>query len=358
MLLCLPTQVQRSFDVVRQRFRPRRRRGLRSLQDYLRTVGDPQDLDTIIARTFGWLRESFGVRYAAFALYDREFNGGIDIWLSTRHEEMRTAHYIMADFDLGVTNCNIRLCGQERHFDGQVPLQALCTVPVLDTRTRARLYIVPVAGLRRHERELLSLVAGMLAGSVSTHITVKELQNAAMIDPLVACYNRRALEDLMEHDIATATRHRRPLSVVMFDIDHFKGINDTYGHKAGDLVLHAVAGAVQHAIRKSDYLARYGGEEFVLVMPATPFSRAVEIAERIRKVVEALSVPADTAHIGLTASFGVAMYKSGLTVADLLHRADKMLYTAKQSGRNCIRPELRVMQPSAAESGSGEPLMQ
>ena len=357
MLLCLPQQVQRSFDVVRQRILPRRKSGFRSLQDYLRSVGEPQDLDTMIAQTFSWLRDSLGVRYAAFALYDREFNGGIDIWLSTRHEEMRTAHYIMADFNLGVDQCNIRLCGHENRVEGQIPLQSLHTVPVLDTRTRARLYIIPAARLRRRERELLSLVAGMLAGSVSTHITVKELQNAAMIDPLVQCYNRRAFEELMEHDIASATRYRRPLSVVMFDIDHFKCINDTHGHKAGDAVLRALARAVQHTIRKSDYLTRYGGEEFVLVMPATSFARAIEIAERVRRVVEALHVPVDGAAITLTASFGVAMYKSGLSTTEFLHRADQMLYAAKQNGRNCIRPELRVMQASHMEQYSSEPLM-
>jgi diguanylate cyclase (GGDEF)-like protein len=124
----------------------------------------------------------------------------------------------------------------------------------------------------------------------------------------------------------------------MFDLDHFKQVNDNFGHAAGDEVLREVSKAVLHTVRKSDYAARYGGEEFLLVLPDTSMSMAVELAERLRCVIEGLKITAGADTIKVTSSFGVAGFKRGLSGDRLIMEADAMLYKAKISGRNIVMP--------------------
>jgi len=128
----------------------------------------------------------------------------------------------------------------------------------------------------------------------------------------------------------------------MFDIDYFKNINDTYGHKTGDAVLRAVAKTAQAAIRKSDYLVRYGGEEFVIVLPETKFSKAIELAERLRNIIQNLKITCEEHTVTVTASFGVSAFKKGLNGNTIVKKADEMLYEAKRQGRNRTKPDLRL----------------
>ncbi len=169
-----------------------------------------------------------------------------------------------------------------------------------------------------------------------------KLAEGAMQDPLTGLYNRRHLEDRLGSELAAAQRHGRPLSLLMVDVDHFKNINDQFGHLAGDEALKMVAFVLRGAVRKEDVLARYGGEEFVVVARETGMDGAQTLGERIRRAVEKsrcawqgqdLGV---TVSIGVTVSVGLSEFVSGRTERELLEAADRALYLAKQAGRNRV----------------------
>jgi len=191
--------------------------------------------------------------------------------------------------------------------------------------------------------------SGAIAGAiiVNQDITVrkqieKELEETfarermlARTDDLTGAFNRRYFFELAAHEIAVAKRYHQPLAVVLFDIDHFKRINDTGGHDAGDEALRRIAAMVRDHLREVDLFARYGGDEFILLFPQTAALEAAIVAERIRLEVSAEATPADPGAAAITISSGVAELMSGDDSIDLMiHRADDALYRAKQEGRN------------------------
>ncbi len=165
-----------------------------------------------------------------------------------------------------------------------------------------------------------------------------ELKYIATHDALTGLYNRQVLEKQLNKDINRARRYKRPLSVFMLDIDHFKSINDTYGHQVGDLVLGHFAELLTASIRKTDYAARYGGEEFVIVLPETVPVKAEEMAERlVRNIADHAFVIAKNKQLKITASLGIANFpEHGQFCQDLIHVADKAMYSAKHAGRNQV----------------------
>jgi len=157
----------------------------------------------------------------------------------------------------------------------------------------------------------------------------------AAFDALTGLSNRRNAHDILERMVARAHRSVRPLSVITLDLDHFKQINDRYGHPAGDAVLAAVGAALAHAVREGDVPARVGGEEFLVLLPDTGEDEAGQIAERLRFTIASLDIP--EARGAITASFGVnSLAHPDAGVAELLDRADVALYQAKRAGRNCV----------------------
>ena len=155
-------------------------------------------------------------------------------------------------------------------------------------------------------------------------------------DPLTGLLNRRGLDRRLAHLVEVARQTGVPLSVVFLDVDHFKKVNDTYGHEAGDVVLEAVARAVAGCVRSVDVVGRYGGEEFVVALRGLTEDEAVAVAERIRKTVADRRVVHAGRVISVTVSAGVAQYEDGASVAELLATADRRLYLAKRSGRNAV----------------------
>ena len=147
----------------------------------------------------------------------------------------------------------------------------------------------------------------------------------------------RYLSEALERELIRARRHARDLSVLMFDIDLFKRINDVHGHLAGDYVLKEVARLVQSRIRRDEVFARYGGEEFCLVLPETPLAGAVELGERLRQQIAEHAFVFQQDRIRVTVSGGCALFAEGDKAAtDLLQRADEKLYQAKNGGRNRV----------------------
>lgn len=163
-----------------------------------------------------------------------------------------------------------------------------------------------------------------------------ELEQLARTDPLTGALNRLALTESTVREIARAERGGRPLALLIFDLDHFKQLNDRLGHRPGDVALRTVATSARIELRLSDLLARYGGEEFVIVLPDTDKAQAAETAERLRRRIESLRIDRGDGSV-LTASFGVAAFPAdGADPDSLLESADAMLYAAKQAGRNRV----------------------
>ena len=154
-------------------------------------------------------------------------------------------------------------------------------------------------------------------------------------DPLTSALTRRFLPAILGREVAVANQRNIPLSLLMIDVDHFKSINDTYGHAAGDRVLRQMAEAISSSVRPTDYVIRYGGEEFIVVLIETTASEAMHIAERIRSDFESTPfVVEDGREIGLTISIGVAAHDGHPDFQQLIQAADEALYRAKSQGRN------------------------
>lgn len=164
----------------------------------------------------------------------------------------------------------------------------------------------------------------------------KKLQHMATTDALTQIMNRGHLIETGEKELVRAMRYKRDLAVVFFDVDHFKRINDSYGHLAGDRVLVELCSICKSRVRESDHIGRYGGEEFVLILPETTYDAAFGVAEKLRSAVEKSVVVCEEQTISVTASFGVASYKDGESLDALFNRADQSLYRAKEGGRNRV----------------------
>jgi diguanylate cyclase (GGDEF)-like protein len=167
----------------------------------------------------------------------------------------------------------------------------------------------------------------------------QQLYESAHRDPLTRAYNRKHFGERLRSEIGHAVRHRTQLSLIMFDIDHFKKINDTYGHPGGDAVLRAISAAILRVIRVEDVFARVGGEEFALLARGIDGKNGVLFAERLRRGIERLNVPWEGKTIPVTSSFGVATVAEVPTPPDgdaLVSMADKRLYEAKTGGRNRV----------------------
>ena len=160
----------------------------------------------------------------------------------------------------------------------------------------------------------------------------RALEKQSQTDVLTQIFNRRFFNMQLAKEAARSTRHRTPLSVLMFDIDHFKAINDKHGHLAGDRILQELSALVQDNIRQSDFLARWGGEEFALLTPGVGLKNSGKFAEKLRCLIEKYDFRIDQP---LTCSFGVSCFKAGEEISTLMQRADQALYQAKDSGRNC-----------------------
>ncbi|MBL8617631.1 MAG: GGDEF domain-containing protein [Deltaproteobacteria bacterium] len=167
----------------------------------------------------------------------------------------------------------------------------------------------------------------------------RRLYSQAAQDTLTGLANRRAIEEHLKREVELATRGVRPVSLLVVDIDHFKRVNDTYGHDGGDLVLREVAGVLGRGLRGADRVGRWGGEEFVIVLPDTQLAAAHGLADRLRHEIANSFIVHDGQRIQVSASFGVASSKEippGELALDLFRRADRRLYAAKQTGRNRV----------------------
>lgn len=175
-----------------------------------------------------------------------------------------------------------------------------------------------------------------LSGADAEAKYYEEIYKMTIVDGLTQIHNKRYLSEALEREIIRARRHARSLSVVMFDIDHFKRINDECGHLAGDYVLRELSEVIQSRIRRDEVFARYGGEEFVIVLPEASLEDAVQLAEAMRQRVAEHRFSFQEEAISVTVSLGCAAAKPDDTATSIIARADAKLYEAKGGGRNLV----------------------
>ncbi|MEM9318613.1 MAG: GGDEF domain-containing protein [Pseudomonadota bacterium] len=180
------------------------------------------------------------------------------------------------------------------------------------------------------------LFAYLSLSTVSALLHTDELRQESRTDALTGLTNRRGIDEALDHLVARAQLTERPLVALMADIDHFKSVNDTYGHAIGDLAIQATGNILGQSMRSGDLVGRYGGEEFVVLMPDCEFDDAVFIAEQFRAALESMPVTSPEGRLSITASVGAAELSKGEVGRDLLHRADLCLYQAKNDGRNRV----------------------
>jgi diguanylate cyclase (GGDEF)-like protein len=199
--------------------------------------------------------------------------------------------------------------------------------------------------LTSHDGHSANDLGTIAAGALETAWAVQEATERARTDPLTGMPNRRAFDEVFARLMGETDRYGGTMALVMVDIDHFKKVNDTYGHEAGDAVLIAIGQLLMAERRTTDFVARLGGEELALLLPQTDTAGAAELAERLRAKVEAMKVRTAVGEVRITASFGIAMYQARSGASGRVYeRADKALYAAKNGGRN--RVELERVTPA------------
>ena len=193
------------------------------------------------------------------------------------------------------------------------------------------------------DKEYFELLATQIAITINRANVYAEILKHATLDALTGFYNRRQLEERIKQEVSNAKRQHAPLCGIMTDIDFFKGVNDTYGHAVGDLVLKSIAKIIRGQLREYDIAGRYGGEEFSILLPFTKISEAKMVAERLRQTIEDKAIDiskinpdAEVKKLNITMSLGIYEIKEVDNEDDLLRKADKALYQAKNTGRNKV----------------------
>lgn len=212
-------------------------------------------------------------------------------------------------------------------------------------------------GVSGEVRRTIGTAATLLGIAIHNVQLFTEVREHGLRDSLTGCFNRAHGLEVLDGEIARARRSDNPLSVMMFDVDRFKRINDEHGHLCGDEVLRAIGARLQEVLRRSDVRCRFGGDEFVIVLPETPAAGASRVAEWVRSEIEQILVPGrDAVTISPTISVGVATAVAGEPADGLLERADRALYAAKAAGRNCARAADRASRLGSVRHGVTAPV--
>ena len=190
-----------------------------------------------------------------------------------------------------------------------------------------------------HLQGLAERIASMEQQAQGYREHLEEQRQKALIDPLTGLPNRAAWGERLQHEVEQWQAHGKPLLIAMLDLDHFKRINDGYGHLAGDKVLKIIATQLRKHLRPIDFIARFGGEEFVLLMPDTPLAAGLDLIEKLRVAIEACPFHFKGEPVTITTSIGVSAFRTGDRSDHVLKRADEALYRAKRRGRNAVEPQ-------------------
>jgi diguanylate cyclase (GGDEF)-like protein len=330
----------------------------KTLNRYIIGMNESLTLDHVLLEASRCLKDILHYQLFAFAVEDGE---RLDVWIDPRMYQQPISRIIERDFGAGSLQQNIHFFaggGEDSGAPMTFHETQLLSHVILNTGAIARLYVLPRRQMMPYHDEILGVIVKTLGVALNNCLNLRRLKSDVAVDPLTGCYNRREFDRLIEHHIAGAFRHRKAMSIIMFDIDHFKQVNDGYGHPAGDAVLKQIADTVRKTVRKGDYVVRYGGEEFIVLLPETELRRAMELAGRLRRILEGFCIRLpDGRTLRKTASFGVASLQKDGSAKQLVGEADRMLYRAKAMGRNTVMPKLGVCweeKTAGLECGIGE----
>ncbi len=232
------------------------------------------------------------------------------------------------DFDSGLDECVERL-RQAKSLDEVQEIRELLLQQAQSLQTRTRQMVEDVQQAREQVSDANKQVETLKK-------QMEKVKQEIIIDPLTRIYNRRAYDEKIKQEMMGYQRYGRPTALAIVDIDHFKSVNDTYGHRTGDGVLRILSEVMQKEIREIDVLARYGGEEFALILPHTPYPQALEVAERIRQKVEVSRFTYKGKPFSVTVSIGVGTLQENDTLESYVERVDQALYRGKKGGRNRV----------------------
>jgi diguanylate cyclase (GGDEF)-like protein len=306
----------------------------RSQQRELRLL-QAEDLESLLREMLDGLRSSYGLKYVSIVLCDPD------------HEILTgmAPQYVALNRPwLG----SFAACDHQLLFPGAEGLASVALIPLLHRR---RLFGSINLGsadagrfTREHATDFLAHLGVIASFSIENGVNRARLLRSGFTDVLTGWHNRRYLQLRLAEELARARRNQTQLACLMLDVDHFKRINDTFGHVAGDAVLRELANRIDAEVRASDVSARYGGEEFVILLPRTEASAAVGLAERIRRAVSASPyVLPGGSSVTVTASIGIAGILPSVKANDLktigealIARADVALYRAKSAGRDQV----------------------
>jgi diguanylate cyclase (GGDEF)-like protein len=213
--------------------------------------------------------------------------------------------------------------------------------------------VSPAPPLSVHQRSMMTAAAALLAVSLKNAALLREVRETSVRDAHTGCFNRAHALEVLDSELRRARRSGAPVSLLMFDLDRFKGINDNHGHLCGDAVLAAVGARMAAVLRGGDLKCRYGGEEFLVLLADTPLAGARRVADVLRRDIEAQIIPWRETSVSVTASVGVAAAGPGETDGlALIARADDALYLAKQQGRNrvCVADAFAAADVSGQET--------
>ena len=327
--------------------------GLTSMGSELEQVRTPDAVARVVLRR---VLETFGLRRAALVVGDEA--GTREMWVANDGGRLVTHDERKAPADEVLRRCwHRRLPELVRALDDDAPVLAaalpnasnVVVLPlVADGRAIGALAVERGGGLAAliSATRVRALVQFAAHGALSLRNAwlLTEVERLARVDGLSGLANRRTFEETLEQEVARAQRSGEPLSLVLLDIDHFKRLNDTYGHQVGDDVLRLVGQALEANVRQVDLAARYGGEEFGLVLPNCPLDAALKVAEQTRETIGGRA-----GELPVTASAGVAtLGVHATTAAELVNAADEALYRAKREGRDRVRQSGRRLRPLAS----------
>lgn len=322
----------------------------RRLTNYIITINQKESTEEILSELSHCLKDILNYRLFAFVIQQKS---NVNIWLDPRIYKQSLEELVIKDFNIkdrtNINYLNYTFSPEEtenKEEEKKFSMENLSSYEINEDDYFARVYMITKKGMLDFHDDEIDMILRTTQTAISRQIDMKKLSDAASIDPLTQCYNRREFETQLKRSVSNALRHKKELSVFMFDLDHFKNINDTYGHQAGDLVLQRVSALVRDDMRTGDILARYGGEEFIAILPETNKQKAMELANRIRGDIASRRIKVDGEEIRVTASFGVADLGRSSDINKLVHDADAMMYKAKLNGRNTVMPGLIKVCPS------------
>lgn len=230
-----------------------------------------------------------------------------------------------------------RALGEAEPLVGPAPAE-ICFPMIVAGTPEGVLGVAPEPPLTNHQRSVLSAAAALLAVSLKNSQLLREVRENSVRDGLTSCFNRGHALEVLDAEIRRARRSKLPLSLVMFDLDGFKEVNDQYGHLCGDAVLASVGTKMKSELRGSDLKCRWGGDEFMVILPDTPLGGARQVSENLRQQIETQTVAWNDDHVKVTASFGITVINpADQDPLTAIARADAALYRAKERGRNNVQ---------------------